>query len=223
METHEEFEHNGLRVRIIRDEDPMDPEDCDNPIYLVHFHRDFEQCSKDLPFNKSGFEEFLTGPDPDDYDNDEEGERELADAREEWKAERDEWIVFLVDSYIHSGVHLTLSGSLEAMRLPDRRWDVSQCGAVLIKREGWGSTMDDEGYSYERDGVTHKTTWRELAEGHVNTWNQYLSGDVWGYIVDKPVKCDHCGNVEHEELDSCWGFYGLEYAIQEAKEAAGCE
>jgi hypothetical protein len=41
----------------------------------------------------------------------------------------------------------------------------------------------------------------------VETWNQYLSGDVYGFIIE---------DGEGTDVDSCWGFYGLETVKQEA-------
>lgn len=47
----------------------------------------------------------------------------------------------------------------------------------------------------------------------VEEWNTYLSGNVYGFVIE-----DAMG----EELTSCWGFYGLANCIEEAKsEAAG--
>jgi len=176
------FEHCGLTVRIIQDEDAQNPEEGDTPVYLAHFHRSFEFCGDDLPF--SSFDQansFFFG--------------------EGYEEERKEWAIFMLDSYIHSGVHLTLTGSLEAARLPDRGWDVSQCGAILVKKDGaWGISEGKEEPDYEK-----------VARVHVEVWNQYLSGDVWGYIVE-----DSDGN----ELESCWGFYGHEYCTEEAKSVA---
>jgi len=176
------FEHCGLTVRIIQDEDPSDPEEGDTPVYLCHFHRAFQYCGDELPFDSfEGCMAFLTDPAHAD--------------------EREEWAIFLLDSYIHSGVHLTLAGSLEAARLPDRQWDVSQCGAVFVKKDDeWGIP----------EGAT-EPDYKGIAESHVNTWNQYLSGDVWGYIVQ---------DSSEAELDSCWGFYGADYCIEEAKSVA---
>jgi hypothetical protein len=64
-------------------------------------------------------------------------------------------------------------------------------------------------------------TWRararEVIDAEVETYDQYLRGDVYGYILEKEVtveeKCPHCGEVINtytamEEVDSCWGFYG---------------
>ena len=54
--------------------------------------------------------------------------------------------------------------------------------------------------------------------GEVEAFDQYLRGDVYGVIVQR-VKRDEDGDeVDTEELDSCWGFYGLDYAREEAKQ-----
>jgi len=45
---------------------------------------------------------------------------------------------------------------------------------------------------------------REIAEAEIKTFDAYLRGNVYGYIVD-------------EDGDSCWGFYSIEDAIDEAK------
>ena len=70
---------------------------------------------------------------------------------------------------------------------------------------------------------------KEYAEGLMETWNQYLSGDVWGFIVEKPnttysiskERFESLGNIplselvnnfdiedEWEEVESVWGYYG---------------
>lgn len=44
----------------------------------------------------------------------------------------------------------------------------------------------------------------------IETWNDYLSGQVYGFQVYK----------DDEQIDSCYGFYGdegMKYAISEAK------
>jgi hypothetical protein len=51
---------------------------------------------------------------------------------------------------------------------------------------------------------------RKCAEGLVETWNQYLWGDVWGYVITD-------SDGEEVESGSCWGFYGLDACIEEAK------
>lgn len=61
------------------------------------------------------------------------------------------------------------------------------------------------------DAKYHTREWVEEAlTGEAAVWRQYLEGDVWGYQVTMP---------DGSFADSCWGFYGVEYAIEEAKEA----
>jgi len=98
--------------------------------------------------------------------------------------------VFLLEAYIHSGVSLALAGE---GNYPDRRWDVSTLGAVFASKKEWRL----------RDKA------RKAALSYIGEWNKYLSGDVWGYEVQ----------LEGEDLDSCWGFYGFEYAKEQAIEA----
>ena len=92
------------------------------------------------------------------------------------------WI-FPLEAYIHSGVCLALS---REGNFPDRQWDVSQLGFVFCSKEEWRLSAKA----------------RAAALSLIGTWNQYLSGDVWGYVAGD---------------DSCWGFYGHDDCVTEAK------
>lgn len=105
--------------------------------------------------------------------------------------------VFGLEAYIHSGVSLALS---HEGNFPDRRWDVSQLGAVLIAKT---------------EAKTNAKA-RKIAQGLIETWNEYLSGNVYGYQIE---------DAEGNEIESCWGFYG-DYdskggALSEAKSIVG--
>lgn len=96
----------------------------------------------------------------------------------------DGYYVFTLYAHIHSGVSLSLSGGRD-------RWDTSSTGYVLVKKE---------------KGTYHRNKAFKVALSVVEEWNQYLSGDVYGYMSS-------CGG-------SCWGFYGSEgrkKMIEEAK------
>ena len=88
------------------------------------------------------------------------------------------WILGL-EAYIHSGVALALS---KEGSFPYRQWDVSQLGVVFVSK---------------KDARTRKKA-RELALELIETWNDALSGSVYGYEV----------TFQDEVIDSCWGFYG---------------
>lgn len=123
----------------------------------------------------------------------EPGEKRVTDDADElvnrWK---DTHWVFPLELYSHSGVHLSLAGE---GNYPDRRWDVSRNGFVFASKKEWRLSASA----------------RKAAKSKVDEWNQYLGGDVWGYVIEE---------VDGVEGDSCWGFYGKDYCIGEAKEAA---
>lgn len=101
--------------------------------------------------------------------------------------------IFFIEAYIHSGVVLALTGE---GNFPDRPWDVSgNIGAIFLAREEW-KRRDKKARTY--------------ALAQVEAWNQYLNGGVYGYIVE---------DAGGETLNSCWGFYGFEYAKGEALNA----
>jgi hypothetical protein len=99
--------------------------------------------------------------------------------------------VFPLEAYIHSGIVLALSGE---GNFPDRQWDVSQIGFVFAAKKEWRMNK----------------TAKKAVEAFIEEWNLYLSGEVYGYIIE-----DDDGNT----VDSCWGFYGREVAEEEAKSA----
>jgi hypothetical protein len=47
----------------------------------------------------------------------------------------------------------------------------------------------------------------------VETYDQYLTGHVFGYIVE---------NGEGEQLDSCWGYFGEAHCVEEGRAVAAC-
>jgi hypothetical protein len=95
--------------------------------------------------------------------------------------------VFPVYAYIHSGVSL----SVGSHNFPDARWDVSMSGFALIKRES---------------GTYTEKLALNAAEGLIEMWNQYLSGEVYEYRIFEKSK-DENGNKQKEMIDSSSGFY----------------
>lgn len=71
----------------------------------------------------------------------------------------------------------------------------------------------------------------ELAKGSLTEVLAWANGEVYGYILERrvlthttytnPVTGETIRELDGEDweqIDSCWGFYGWEYAEQEAKE-----
>jgi hypothetical protein len=103
---------------------------------------------------------------------------------------------FPVYAYIHSGV--CLSVSKQSYPFTDR-FDVSDTGFCMIQRK--------KGWSWTKEKAF------EIALEIINEWNDYLSGNVYGFLVE-----DEEGN----HIDSCHGFYGdyEEDCLPEARSAA---
>ena len=104
-----------------------------------------------------------------------------------WKSYR----VFPVFAYIHSGIALSLGRGTYPFTCP---WDTSCVGFVVVRPGAWNEGVTDEKLE-------------AAAQATVDEWNQYLAGDVWGYSITDPAG---------ETIDSCGGFYGHEYAVEEA-------
>ena len=169
-------EYKGFTIELIPDDDAENPKEwADGPCFLLHYHRQFTHYPKGMPTHGQAYVDWL-------------GENYY----EVPKDER-EWLVFPLESYIHGGVMLAFEG---AGNFPDRQWDVSRCGSILVKKSELWRGADPQ----------------KLAEAHLAEWNMYLSGDIWGFKV-----LDAEG--EEVDLDVCWGNYGEENAFQQAQEA----
>lgn len=47
----------------------------------------------------------------------------------------------------------------------------------------------------------------DILEGEVCEYDIYLTGEVYYYALYELIKCDSCGHVEENIIDSCGGFY----------------
>lgn len=63
---------------------------------------------------------------------------------------------------------------------------------------------------------------RELLNGEAETYDQFLRGDIFGFQILRREQCPMCGETHEEEIESCWGFYGEEYCLAEARGMADC-
>lgn len=55
----------------------------------------------------------------------------------------------------------------------------------------------------------------ECLKGEIETYNQYLAGDIYGFVITKDCDLDDCDGSK--QVDSCWGYYGEEDCKAEAK------
>ena len=144
--------------------------------------------------------------------------------------------------YDHSG--LTISCGERNYPYNDR-WDSCQLGWVIMlkktmQKECWLEYVLDENgerikeqYIHENGQTTYgyktrpltEDTWRaraiELMKGEVETYNQYLTGDVYGYTL-YATDDDTDDDPDWEEIDSCWGFFGDDGMENGLVEQVGC-
>lgn len=121
-------------------------------------------------------------------------------------AHRQRDIVLPLYIYQHSGVYLSLM-SFYNQGLPQGHayFDSCQIGFVIIRRK---KIMEEFAPAQKILTVVAKKRAIKVAEGEVKTYTQYLNGDVYGYMIT---------NTTGEDVESCWGFYGIEDCMQEAK------
>ena len=188
----EEFEQDGLVVKIYSDESPESPREWDNLGHMICRHRRYNL----------GDEQFKRG---DSFPS-------LQDAEEWLVKERAARIVLQLWTYEHGQITITARPGV-ADNYPDRQWDVSTVGFIYI-------TADDIRQEFGVKRISRKLEARvaELLKGEVDVYDQYLQGDVWGYVIEEPPEEED--GEPGKELDSCWGYYGLDYAREEAKAAA---
>lgn len=110
-----------------------------------------------------------------------------------WKTQ--EGVLMPLYLYDHSGITI----STAPFSCP---WDSGQIGYIYATKE----TINKE---YGKGPAAYKKT-REYLTGEVKTYDDYLTGNVYGFTIEGP-NCD----------DSCWGYYhdekGLDYLIEECK------
>ena len=81
-------------------------------------------------------------------------------------------------------------------------WDSGRVGSIVVSRD----TLRKE-WGMKRITQKSKTKFEDILKGEVSTYDQYLTGDVYGYQITK--------DGEDVEDGSCWGYYGLDNVLEE--------
>jgi hypothetical protein len=101
-------------------------------------------------------------------------------------------VIIPVYAYIHSGITIN-TGSFSCP------WDSGQIGWIYA---------DNKAIDRECNGDRDEC--KKCLDGEIAEYDKYLTGDVYRYeILDKELNF----------LDSCGGFYGEQYAIEEGESA----
>ena len=232
--TAKDYQHKGCRIQIISDEDPMHPrKEWDNLTTMACWHRRYHLG--DIQPKESP-REYLASL-AREVDDELEDIQERVDAIENhYYPNEDHWccvkaraywvkrleaaldrhyLIRTLYLYDHSGITISMGGF-------SCSWDSGPVGYIVMPlakaEENWSVKGWDAPVTYpDGSAKTLRERSLDLMRGEVETYDQYLTGDVWGYVV---TYLDDDG----EELgeDSCWGFYGQEYCQEEAEQAAEC-
>lgn len=116
-------------------------------------------------------------------------------------------LIKAINMYDHSGITVSTSNCYPY----NDYWDSGIVGFIYVTKK----TI------FEECGNITEENWKERAdkylEGEMETYDQYLRGDVYSFRLTKTViqqdKCPHCGEVireyeDEEFVDGCSGFYG---------------
>lgn len=125
--------------------------------------------------------------DADDYDGWDDLKKYLIE-------ERKASIILPLGLYDHSGITMYIGDKHD-------RWDGGQVGFIYCTQE-----------DIDREWDGDKQQAEDFLRSEVKTYDQYLTGDIYGYRV--------VNTSNGEEVDSCWGFYGLEDVKEQANSIA---
>jgi len=101
--------------------------------------------------------------------------------------------------YEHGNITISLNSFYGKLPQDHYEFDSGQVGFVIIRRKKMLEEFGKKTFTAKL-----KKRARKIAEAEVEIFNNYLRGNVYGYIIDY-------------DGDSCWGFYDIEDAIDEAK------
>lgn len=105
--------------------------------------------------------------------------------------------------YQHGGCIIRAEGNGNPFSCP---WDSGQSGYVYVTKAG---ALSWHGGKKVTKDIRAKTL--QSLKSAIDEYSLWCNGECYGYIVEGP---------DGEELDSCWGFIGSEYAMEEAKSQA---
>jgi hypothetical protein len=191
-ETIERFEVGDLVVRIVPDESPTDPREGDNIATLVCWHRSYNLGDRKPTATE------------------EDALRRGGFALLSRYMRRFCGVKYLVplSLYDHSGLHMWVGGGPHAFDA--QGWDSGTVGFAYVDAKQVALV----GASVETDEDAE-----QVVQAEVDEYTQWLEGDVYGYVITQK-HCDDDDCPHAEVVDSCWGFFGLDYVLECAREAA---
>jgi hypothetical protein len=170
---------SGLVLKVVRDENPENPRTY--PCYNIGTMALFHRR-----YNLGDLDHGIR---TSDFEGWEEMEEHLY-------REYDAALVLPVFMYDHSGITIS-TGTFSCP------WDSGQIGFIFISK-----AKVREEYQCKRLSKKVLNRVSEALNVEVRVYDQYLTGDIWGYVVE---------TEDGDHVDSCWGFFGEEKARAEGE------
>lgn len=210
--TRKNYAH-GIVGRIVQDDDPVNPRTDSEPLCrMTCWHRRYElgdehKCAdtRDLfegLLRQDGVVEYCPKCEGSGYVVNAEGDHEDCPACEGegsmnnadlFAAVQESYYVRPLYLYDHGGITISMS----AFSCP---WDSGQVGWITLRKLNAYAEWPQCDWASVDDWVNY------VMKAEVEEYAQYLTGDVWGAVVE-----DENG----DELDACWGLFGLRHAETE--------
>lgn len=115
-----------------------------------------------------------------------------------------------VYKYEHSGIILKASTDGNPFSCP---WDSGLAGYIV-------ATAEDIRREYGVKRITKQIADKvvKVLMDEIETYSQYVEGEVYGFEIYKVEDDVPDGRVceEGELVDSCWGYYGIDEAVEDA-------
>jgi len=214
----EVIDYKGYQINIHSDFDPMNPRtEFDNLGTIISFHNHYDLGDKHNYSNaREAFTDLAVMADPTV-----ESKLEYWESGRGWasiarlpkagimsdenqkdiilKAIEQHYIMLNLYLYDHSGITIRTS----PFSCP---WDSGKVGFVYISKE-----KAKKEYSWKKMTKKRIEQIKTYLNCEIETYDQYLTGDVYGYIVS---------NEEDDHIHSCWGYFGHDWEENGLLEAA---
>jgi hypothetical protein len=209
---------NGYRLKIIADDDASNPRtEWDNGSVMVCEHRSYN-----LGDYKDGRDKALEAIGASrDYRPSWDEKYDFSNPGDVWAAIKacSDIVAFPLYLFDHSGITIRMSSGGNPFHCP---WDSGMVGFIFMTKamilENWMLPATSRLTPALREKA------RDLMKAETETYDMYLTGDVYGYVVERleaPDPDDEDADLDDdrdgEEVDSCWGMFGLDYAIEEGR------
>jgi hypothetical protein len=200
MEPYEIIElKNDHVLHIVHDNDPNSPRSWDNLGKMICAHSRYDlgdiqaksklNCLQQIA-DDLGITEIIE--DLEMYEEIYNDQEQLQD----WINSREDFVMMPLYLYDHSGITMSTSSF-------SCRWDSGQVGYIYCPT----NTILKE---YGNTNLSTLTEVEDILNSEVKTYDQYLTGDVYGFELYKKEKCSS-GHEQLEFIDSCYGFYGDDF------------